>query len=536
MNTLKSGIIILLLLATVTLSAQSEHIITVETRIDSATVYLSGVELVFTKDLVLKKGINRITFSGLAASLQPQSTRVSVNGNVQIISVSTEINFLSEEKLNPRIARLRDSVNAIRASIIQINDQVDAYQTEKTMLSQNQTISTTYTLADLQKTATFHREQTLRINRTIADLHKQKAEQQKQLGTMEKQLAELNGKNNPERKEVIVVVSSATDQTAETQLRYLCTEGGWSPRYNIVARDVKSPVELAYNANIYNNTGLNWNKVRLTLSTADPSRSVSKPELNPWELDRSSSLEEGYYDMKSIGSFRGQVYLADTVMAKKNETIIEVGELNTEFVIERAHDILSDSKPYLVEIAKHRLEATYQYLAVPKLDKDAFLMAKVTGWEKLNLIDGPASIYFGNNYMGESQINTRLVEDTLDFSFGRDNQILVTRAKREDVSTKKLIGSNRTDALLYEIVVKNNRNMPITIEIQDQIPVSLRSDITVELNESSGAIPDAQTGKIKWVTQLNAGESVKYKLGFTVKYPKNMKLKLTVPRLTPRYM
>ena len=45
-------------------------------------------------------------------------------------------------------------------------------------------------------------------------------------------------------------------------------------------------------------------------------------------------------------------------------------------------------------------------------------------WEKLSLIDGMANVYFGNTYVGESKIDTRLISDTLELSLGRDNQIL----------------------------------------------------------------------------------------------------------------
>jgi len=48
-------------------------------------------------------------------------------------------------------------------------------------------------------------------------------------------------------------------------------------------------------------------------------------------------------------------------------TTIEVSQLSTEFVIERKYTIPCDSKPYLVDITKHTLQATFSHKAVPKI-------------------------------------------------------------------------------------------------------------------------------------------------------------------------
>jgi hypothetical protein len=89
------------------------------------------------------------------------------------------------------------------------------------------------------------------------------------------------------------------------------------------------------------------------------------------------------------------------------------------------------------------------------------------------------------------------------------------------MGSKKLIGTSRKESFKYEIVVKNNKTVPINIEIQDQIPVSLESDITVESEDLSGAQLDTPTGKLVWKTGLGAGSAITYKLAFSVKYPKN---------------
>jgi uncharacterized protein (TIGR02231 family) len=519
--------------------AQQANIIKISPNIEAVTVFLNGAEIKHSKEVLVKKGSNTIIFQKLSSSLQPQSVQVSVEGDAEVQSVSTESNYLNIEKMEPRIRQLRDSVTLFNSKISAVANQVDAYNTEKALLNENRNIGgkqAPSTIIEIDKAAEFYRQKTLDIDNSITKLSEELLALNQQLTLIQSQLQSLNYRHNPERKEVKVVVSSTSEKNITLHLRYIVYNTGWEPAYDLVATDITKPIELKYKAKVYNNTGINWENVPLTLSTADPSQSASRPYLAAWTLDYNASSgytededksaivnnPEGLLNEESIGNTKR---ISDSTSSTVNRGIryksIAVSELNTSFPITNPYTIPSDGKPYLVDITAYTLDATYGYVAVPKMDRSAFLVAKISGWEKLNLMDGPMNVYFNNAYIGQSNINTRFVEDTLELSLGRDNQILVTRSKKEDMGSKKLIGTSRKESFKYEIVVKNNKTVPINIEIQDQIPVSLESDITVESEDLSGAQLDTPTGKLVWKTGLGAGSAITYKLAFSVKYPKN---------------
>ncbi len=179
-----------------------------------------------------------------------------------------------------------------------------------------------------------------------------------------------------------------------------------------------------------------------------------------------------------------------------------------------------------MDIAEHTVPAAYGYIAVPKLDRDAFLVARVTGWEKLNLVSGKANVYYGDAYVGESRINTASAEDTLDLSLGRDNNVQMTRKLVEDKTSKKLIGSERKETMTFEITVKNNSTAPLTLSIHDQVPVSTDSEIKVDVLETSNAVLDENDGLLTWNVSLQPGESRAYVLSFAVRYPKNKRVQV----------
>ncbi len=158
------------------------------------------------------------------------------------------------------------------------------------------------------------------------------------------------------------------------------------------------------------------------------------------------------------------------------------------------------------------------------MEKEAFLMARITGWEELDLVEGPANVYFGGTYVGQSYINTRTVEDTLDLSLGRDQKLVVTRTKLKEFNTEKSTSSIKKETYSYEIVIKNTRKAAVQVDLRDQIPVSQNSEIIVEKTELSKGELDLSTGEVKWNLTIPPGESVKVILTYSIKYPKNKKV------------
>ena len=532
----------------VSVVAQHENTIRFTSPIEAVTVYMNGAEIKQSKQVEVKAGSNSIVFQRLSAYLQDQSVQVSVDGDAEVLSVTATSNYLNIEKMEPRIKLLKDSIALYNSKIAALNNQIDAYNSERALLNENRNIGNKQTptsIAEIDKAADFYQQKTLEVNNAISKLNEQQTELNTEYSLMQNQLQALNYKNNPERKEVTVVVNSSADKTITLHLRYVVNNAGWEPAYDLVATDVTKPITLKYKAKVYNNTGIKWENVPLTLSTADPLQSATRPHLSAWTLNYSVNSEdedneaamktdkEGLLNENNVGQTQGmtfdwQFHDADSTkvtLSKKTRGVsfksVNVSELNTTFVIPTPYTIPSDAKPYQVDITSYSLDAVYGYIAVPKLDRSAFLIAKVSGWEKLNLMDGPMNVYFNNAYIGQSSINTRFIEDTLELSLGRDNQILVTRAKKEDFGSKKLIGTSRKESYKYEIVVKNNKAVPVNIEIQDQIPVSQESDIVVDAEDISGAVLDIPTGKLQWKTSLAAGAGITYKLAFSVKYPKN---------------
>ena len=210
---------------------------------------------------------------------------------------------------------------------------------------------------------------------------------------------------------------------------------------------------------------------------------------------------------------------------KLESDLIEVKEQKAqfgyEFEIKQPLIMSSDGKTTTTEIARYQLPATYQYLGIPRADKDAFLMADATQWQQYSLLEGEANVYFENSFVGKTILDPTVITDTLHFSLGRDNGIRIQRTQVSGRSTRRLLSTTQEQNLTWRITVKNSRKEAVSLTLRDQIPVSENSNITVTTEELSGGQLDKTTGIIEWQLQLQPNEQREFIVAYRVKYPKS---------------
>ncbi len=191
-----------------------------------------------------------------------------------------------------------------------------------------------------------------------------------------------------------------------------------------------------------------------------------------------------------------------------------------EYTIAMPMSMPSDGKEYNLVIGGESVKAEYEFHAVPKLDRDAFLIARITNWQDYDLLDATAGIFYEGTFTGKTRLSASLATDTLDISLGRDKSILIERKKVKDFTSSQLLGSNRSVQRAWEISLRNNKKQAVKLVVFDQYPVSREKDIEVELADNGGATVDKETGMLRWEVTLEPGQLKKLKFRYTVKYPK----------------
>jgi len=516
------------------LSAQTPQ----KLNIDEATVFLSGAELVSTAKLSLAKGENDILFTNVAGDVNSQSLTINATNGVVVEAATFQNNYLATETLSPKAQEIKDSIELLKAYRLQLVNKISVFAEQVSLLQDNRKVSganTGLSVAELTKMLEL-------INTRMEGYLNQKNKQEDLLKKADDRIAKLSKQLDEEQKKdyqpggQLLVKFYAKDATAsDLRIDYIVPHAGWAPTYDVIADDANGPIKLFYKANIFQNSGVKWNNVHLTLSTGNPNEGAQAPTLNPWYLAfyQPQTFNQGYSNASLDGiivqAYKKPLVDADAPAAKMmhaeqssmNQYVsVDNSGINTSFEIDLPYTIPSDGQQHLVAIKRHELPATYRYYVVPKLDKDAFLQAQVTGWEDLNLLPGQTNVFYEGTYVGHGYLDMRSVKDTMIMSLGRDKKIIVKRERDTKLRSVKTIGTNIRESFAYSISLRNTRKESVNIVVQDQQPVSNDKDIVIEDKETDNAEYDEPTGMMKWSVVMNPGETKKLSFGYTIRYPK----------------
>ena len=526
---------IVLVLAAPAIPALPQSEKNIETKITQVTVFLNKAQVTREGKVNLPAGKTDLVLTGLTSQLDQASIQIAGNGNFTILGIAHRQNFLDEHNMPALLGTLKDSLEYLQRQIGYENSQKEILNREEQMLLNNQKIggaNQNLPVAELKAMADFFRTRLGDIvnSRMKVDIRIRKLNER--LNKVQRQINEQNNVYTRNTSEIVVSVSAEAATAAGLSVDYIVANAGWYALYDLRARNIKSPVQLNYKANVFQSTGEEWKNIKLRLSTANPTLGGVKPELHAWYLD----FYQPYRALNTSGperksAVRGEAVPSERVLDQaavmaEAESISDYFStihttLNTEFDIALPYTVSSTNKPTLVDIRKHDLNANYIYSAVPKLDADAFLLARIMGWEEFSLLPGEANVFFEGTFVGKTYLDPNSIKDTLLVSMGRDKRIVVKREKLKDFSSRKLIGANQTETLAFEISARNTKNEPFRIILEDQIPVSKNSQIEVTVVDVGNAKFNKDTGKLSWELDIQPNETKKMIYRFEVKYPKD---------------
>jgi len=499
----------------VKVDAENQHI----------TVFLNRAQIDARIKTTVQAGTSKMIIGNVATTADPNSIQIGGKGDVVIMGVKFKQNYLG----NKNRSVLEDSLKMVNSELEVVDVLVKVADNERNMLMANSNIKNEKdgaTPEDLKEMMDFFRTKLTEIGTRQMQLLRQSKDLQEKINRFQQQLNSQGANLNQPAGEIELTLQAKAYSSVELNLTYIANNAGWLPVYDIRAKDLKSNIDLAYRANVYQSTGIDWKNVKLTLSTANPAEGGTKPELFAQYL---SVFEPVVMQSKNIRMMKSenapQAMAMDAVPL--NEVATSASFVNTvqktlaiNFDISIPYSVPSGGIAELVDIQNHSLSSSYKYYSVPKFDKDAFLTAIITDWEKYNLLPGTANVYFEGTFVGTTDIANGEAKDSLFISMGRDKKIISKRETIEEFKSRKNIGSNIRESFGYRITLRNTKNEAISIVMEDQLPVSQDSRIEVELEDAIGVDFNRETGKLTWKLTLQPLENKEILLKYNVKYPK----------------
>lgn len=516
-------------------------------KVKAATIYFNAAEISQTASINLPLGTSEIVIKNVAVDLNENSIQIGTPYTVTVLSVQFTNNYISEYEVDtksPALKKVRDSIVLVQKEILKINNTINSETKTIQLLDKNQQISgvnSGLNVTELMKMVDYYKAKQIEIANTINTLTEK---QQKLNETLQKLNNKLEVDTSKEEKtssgKLIVQVMNEVAGVVPLDVSYLTNNATWTPFYDLRAESVTSPINMMYKAQVIQNTGIDWKKVKLTLSSGYPNQNNQAPILSSWFLrndvvptaygyNQSNKLNQIQARISEDKSSQEVVEQAPMAMKKSsvsNYTTVAENQLNVSFDIDIPYDILSNGKVHSVSLKEIKLPASYKYYAAPRIENEAFLLAEIADYSKYNLLRGEANIIFEGMYVGKTFIEPNQTSDTLNLSMGRDKKVSIKREKVADKSGTKFLSSKKEQTFTYDITVRNNKKETVELLLKDQYPLTTNKDIEVELLQSDSAKINTETGILTWQLLMKPNEIKKIRISYKVRYPKDQILNL----------
>jgi hypothetical protein len=396
----------------------------------------------------------------------------------------------------------------------------------------------------VRQAADFYRERLTEIAKLKFDNTIAIREAQKEIRKINANVNALLAGTKIPQTELLIFVDASSIVSGKLDVEYFTNAAGWKPLYDFRFDAVNKPLELVYNANVYQSTGEDWNEVELSLTEGLPKQKAALPEFDRWYINRRTTssvkaVRSQDYQM-GIGTLKGTLLDSQTGEPLPFVNIVlqrggqQINGSSTDFdgnytirpIDSGVCDVVVSYVGYngedrLLTIKTEKVPVEFLYRAIPKVDTDVYLLARITDWGNLQLLSGKSTIYFQGAYSGESNIDAESVKDTLEIALGRDENILLERRLNKELSTEQTFGSKVKKELHWEIAVRSNKSHPIMLELIDQLPLSNDRNIIVEALDIGEAKNEKETGKLTWELILEPNSSKQVNFSYELKYPES---------------
>lgn len=543
------------------ITANAQKPVFTQAQIQSARVYNNAAELKHKASVQIPSGTSEIVITNVANYLNESTVQIGVPKNVTVMSVQFTNAYVEEYDNNqdsPLVKPVKEEIAKKEIELKTLQNQLTAERKGVELLDKNQSMSNAqnFSVAELTKLLDFYKTKRTELSNSINKLENQEKLLFEELNILKGKLTfnETTTEKTSQGK-LIVNVMSSTAGTIPLEVSYLTNQATWQPSYEMRIDKINEPIQMLYKAQVQQHTGIDWKNVKLSLTSGPANQNTFAPELQPWFLDYyypnayrnkekaeasvasvTSKRIEGRPNADMIQTLQGQVPGLNIQTGEgqpgvgqstmDDYTQISESQLNITFDIDIPYTILSNGKQHSVALKDTQLPATYSYVTTPKLDTNAYLIAKVKNYGDYNILPGEANVVFEGMYVGKTYVNANANEDELRLSLGKDQNISVTRTMINDKSGTKTLSSRKVQDFVYEISIRNNKRESISIIVEDQIPISSNTDIEITLADKGGATTDAEKGKLTWEINLKPNETKKIRFSYQVKSAKDKSLNL----------
>jgi len=505
----------------------------IESQIDSVVVYPDQVLVVRTAKVTVA-GPGELVFPDLPGALQDNTVRIKAPG-MAIGEVQVLPQYLAEP--TPAVRKLEDRVRELELRLREAADEKAVLAAQEEFLKSIKLGAPELIAKELQQgkvsteswrgALSFMAEELARVKARVLVLERDEKETNELLAAAQQELA--NTRALVENRKDVRFEHAAGAGSYTVTVQYVIGYGAsWTPYYELRARPDREDVDVAYFSKLAQNTGEDWDRVRVVLSTTRPLAGGAAPVPYPWYVSLVELATQARSEALDLiagtreADAKGDEYLPEAAPGYGDRaTAVETG-ISLQYVIPGRVTLLSGEPAKKLLLQQVTMAADFSYYTVPRASAQAFLRGRLANESEFMFLAGEGNTYVGDEYTGSTWLPAVAPRETTDVSFGVDERVKVTRELVKTYRSKGgLFSKTVNDRLVFQTVVQNYHSTPIRLEIVEQIPVSTQKEIAVKVHrvEPGPDEQDRDAGTCTWRVDLEPMARFVIDLDFTVSHP-----------------
>ncbi|MCY3002157.1 MAG: DUF4139 domain-containing protein [Planctomycetota bacterium] len=470
-----------------------------ESRVEAVTVFESSA--LVRRSASVPAGGGAVVIEGLPAGLDPATVRARTNGvtitGLETLERGTRVSAIE------RLEALEEELEAAKARLAQLVDERDVTVRQLAHVESLFTLEEQTRLAEVRSGTMQLEVWRVEIRDLTEAVRSTRRIRRERLWACEDAEAEVQaarqrlGDSQGWRRvhDVRIELPEGAPAT-RLELEYVVADAGWKPEYDLrAAKDARS-VELGVRASVWQSTGEDWGEVELSLSTARPNTGAQGPDPRPkWlSLQHEKAIrmaletlgedeQEAEKKLKDMDSgVAAGAFLAPV------EATVEKQGLSVRMKVARRESVLSGASPVSVLVGRKSLDVQPEYFATPALDSNVWLRARARNTSEWTLLPGPASVYFGGDFIGRASLGLVHPEAEFTLPLGPDPALVLERTLLEDLTEEPgFVQRKRVHTQRWKVRITNTgaavagADGSALVIVRDVLPRSTNDEIEVEL-------------------------------------------------------
>jgi len=303
----------------------------------------------------------------------------------------------------------------------------------------------------------------------------------------------------------------------------------------LTEEDGEPQLEVGYLAEVAQQSGEDWQDVRLTLSTARPFLAAVLPELEPWYVRALPPTPPeplaGAPPMAKMMDARGMTPMLqaeareEAIVAEEAQANLVQSGATVSYLAPGVISIPPDGAAHKAVIARFSLPPALDYVSAPALAPAVYRRAKVVNNSPYLLLPGKANLFAGAEFIGATQMELIAPQGEFEIFLGVDDRIKVERELARREVDKTILGGKRRFHYGYEIRLESALPSPATVTLRDQMPVSLHEEIKVRLETTEPRLTkQTELNLLEWELALSPRQKLTLRFDFSVDFPQTMEV------------